>query len=210
MAERGTSRGYVSTNEAAGYCGVDRRTVLRWVDGGLLPSFQTGGGRNRIRTADLVAFMKDRGMPIPPDLEAPAPRPDSGPRRVLVVDDDPNHVAAMRRLIAFRHPETEVQAATDGFTAGLVVKAFRPHLLFLDIVMPGLDGVEVCRRIRGESDLADVRIAIVSGALTPALEASLRGMGADHFMRKPVDPVALESLLALYLEGAEPMKQVNG
>ncbi len=187
---------HLSTQDAARYCGVDRRTILRWIDGGLIESFQTGGGRNRIRRTDLIRFMRDRGMPVPHEL-------DQGPRRVLIVDDDPNHIAAMLRLVKQAFPTAEIRQALDGFSAGLVVQSFMPHVMLLDVVMPGMDGLEVCRRIRSEPELDAVRIVVVTGILDDALEERFLKLGADRCFAKPVDPLALQATLRTFLERAD-------
>src|SRR5690606_11419961 len=194
---------HLSTQDAARYCGVDRRTILRWIEGGLVESYQTGGGRNRIRRADLIRFMRDRGMPVPHEL-------DQGPRRVLIVDDDPNHIAAMQRLVKQSFPTAEIRQALDGFSAGLVVRAFMPHVMLLDVVMPGMDGLEVCRRIRGEPDLDGVRIIVVTGILDDALEQRFLALGADRCFAKPVDAIALQAAMRQFLERADDRPRRTG
>lgn len=173
-----TERKAFSTQQAAALCGVDRRSMLRWVKEGVLPSYQTGGGRWRIRPDDLVSFMRQRGMPIPDDL---AP---SGPT-VAIIDDDEGFVNALKRLVSARRPDARVLTATDGFTGGMLVAAEHPELLLLDVHMEGIDGVEVCRRIRADSALSSVQIVILSGHLTDAREQELEGLGVLKCFRKP-------------------------
>jgi two-component system OmpR family response regulator len=177
-----------STQQAAALCGVDRRSMLRWVKAGVLPSYQTGGGRWRIRPEHLVAFMLERGMAIPSDL---AP---SGPT-VAIVDDDAGFVKALARIVSGLRPDARVLTAQDGFTGGMLVAAERPELLLLDVQMEGLDGVEVCRRIRANRELNSVQIVILSGHLTDEREAELRQMGVLRCFRKPVLPAQIQALL---------------
>ncbi len=177
-----------STQQAAGYCGVDRRSMLRWVKAGVLPSYQTGGGRWRIRPHDLVAFMRDRGMPIPGEL---AIRPPT----VVIVDDDPSFLSALERIVTKAVPDARVVTAGDGFTGGMLVAAERPDLLLLDVQMEGLDGVGVCRQIRANDDLSEVAIVIVSGHLTEATEAELRSLGVADCLPKPVAPEAISQVV---------------
>lgn len=181
-----------STQQAAAYCGVDRRSMLRWVKAGVLPSYQTGGGRWRIRPHDLVAFMRDRGMTIPGDL---SPRPPT----IVIVDDDPNFLAALERVVTHTLPSARVVTAGDGFTGGMLVAAERPHLLLLDIQMDGLDGVGVCRQIRANDDLASVAIVIVSGHLTEETEAELRSLGVADCLAKPVAPETISQVIGATL-----------
>ncbi len=83
----------LSTEEAAALMGVHARSVLRWAKAGLLPAWQTGGGRWRIRPAELRRFMAERGMRPPAQL---APEPG----RIAVVDDDRAYVAAVVETLA--------------------------------------------------------------------------------------------------------------
>ena len=127
-------------------------------------------------------------MPIP---EALAP---AGPT-VVIVDDDEGFVSALARLVSARRPDARVLTAMDGFTGGMLVAAERPELLLLDVHMDGLDGVEVCRRIRADDELSSVQIVILSGHLTDEREAELRGMGVLNCFRKPVPPRQIHALV---------------
>jgi DNA-binding response OmpR family regulator len=113
-------------------------------------------------------------------------RPDGSAYHVLVVDDDPSTVK-----IATSALETldgvEVATAADGFEAGLQVVAFKPDLLILDLMMPGADGFEVCRRIRRDPDLAQIKILVLTAHGTHENLERVLDAGADDFMHKPVD-----------------------
>jgi two-component system, OmpR family, response regulator RpaA len=173
-------REILSTPEAATLCAVDRRTMLRWLEAGLVPFHRTGGGRRRVLREDLFRFMRERGIPLPSEV--------GGHPRIAVVDDEAVVLRAIRRLVLQVLPTADVRTALDGFAAGVLVAGFRPRLLFLDVVMPGLSGLEVCRRIRTDRDLDRTAIVIVSAHLDPDLEEELRHAGADRCLRKPFEP----------------------
>lgn len=186
------TRDVLSTHDVADYCGVSPRTVLRWVDAGVLPGFQTGGGRRRVQRSDLIHFMRGRGMVLPADLA-----PDR--RRVAIIDDDLLHVQTLRRSLQSMAPGLEIRTATDGFSAGALVFSFVPHLVFLDLVMPGMDGFEVCRRIRSEPALESTGVVVVTGHVTAPVEARLLELGADLVVAKPFRRVALEPILERFV-----------
>ncbi len=183
-----TNRPFLSTQEAARLCQVDRRTMLRWLDSGLIHHHLTGGGWRRIQRSDLLAFMRERGMPIPADL-------DGGPPRIAIIDDDKNFTAGLKRFFEGELPEADVRVANDGFAGGLLVMSFRPDLVVLDIVMPGIGGLEVCRRIREQSILDDSAIVVVSGHLAPTWKVRLEALGASRCMHKPLSPDDLQVLI---------------
>lgn len=104
---------------------------------------------------------------------------------VLIVDDDPT---ARETLFAMLEGESyDLQFAKDGFEALRMLDQLQPDLILLDVMMPGLDGFEVCRRIRASSALAEIPIIILT-ALDDR-DSLLRGIesGADDFLSKPAD-----------------------
>ncbi|MBI5495631.1 MAG: response regulator [Deltaproteobacteria bacterium] len=165
----------LTTGEAARVCAVDPRTIARWVDQGLVPSHRTAGGRRRVLRADFVAFLRERGIPV---LGGEPPVP-----RIAVVDDDPVVVRTLLRLLKRLRPNAAYETADNGFQAGAILASFRPHLVFLDLVMPGLSGVAVCKHIRATPGLARTAVVIISGHLTADMRAQLGG--ADRIISKP-------------------------
>jgi DNA-binding response OmpR family regulator len=112
------------------------------------------------------------------------------PRLVLVVDDD----EMIRRLVraVLEADEFEVAEARDGQTALQLASETRPAVVVLDVMMPGIDGVEVCRRL----DHDQARVVILTARDDPKLEAEARAAGADAFMTKPFSPMELLDLVA--------------
>ena len=123
--------------------------------------------------------------------ESAAPRAG---RRILVVDDD--HDSAESLAMLFQMMGHEVRAAHNGLAAVDLAEAFRPDLIVLDIGMPGLDGYEVCRRIRQHSWGRAAVIAALTGWSRDEDRDRSEQAGFDHFLVKPVDPKALEDLIA--------------
>jgi class 3 adenylate cyclase len=111
------------------------------------------------------------------------------PPRILVVDDNAANVDILRtRLEAQGY---EIVTATDGEEALTAVNEHRPDLILLDVMMPKLDGIEVCRRLRADSTLPFIPIILVTAKsdskdVVAALEA-----GGDEYLTKPVDHAAL-------------------
>ena len=116
-------------------------------------------------------------------------------RRVLVVDDH-NDAAEMLAWLMRSHG-ADVQTANDGAAAIALASEFDPHIILLDIGMPGLDGYETCRRIReGERDDRHAFIVAITGWGQDRDKARADAAGFDAHITKPADPVALERLLA--------------
>ncbi|MEC8159962.1 MAG: response regulator, partial [Planctomycetota bacterium] len=79
----------------------------------------------------------------------------------------------------------DVRSANNGFDAGMLVKEFRPDLVVLDVMLPDINGKEVCQRVRGDGNLEAVKIICISGMVEQDKIAELRVAGADDFLNKP-------------------------
>ena len=166
-----------TTGEAAKICKVSQQTIIRCFDNGTLKGFRVPGSRfRRIPRDQLFAFMKDNGIPTDA-LE-------SGKRKVLIVDDDVELVELMVDVFE-RDGRFDVRSANNGFDAGMLVKEFRPDLVVLDVMLPDINGKEVCQRVRGDGNLEAVKIICISGMVEQDKIAELRVAGADDFLNKP-------------------------
>ncbi len=166
-----------TTGEAAKICKVSQQTIIRCFDNGSLKGFRVPGSRfRRIPREQLFSFMKDNGIPTDA-LE-------SGKRKILVVDDDEELVELLVDVFE-RDGRFETRNANNGFGAGMLVKEFRPDLVVLDVMLPDINGKEVCQRVRSDSSLESVKIICISGMVEQDKIADLRAVGADDFMHKP-------------------------
>jgi excisionase family DNA binding protein len=168
-----------TTGEAAKICKVSQQTIIRCFDNGQLKGFRVPGSRfRRIPRDMLYKFMKDNGIPTDA-LE-------SGRRKVLVVDDDPDLVEIITKHLE-EDGRFEVRVATTGFDAGMLVKDYHPDLIVLDVMLPDINGKEVCHRVRSDASMEDVRIVCISGMIEEDKVQELRLAGADDFLPKPFD-----------------------
>jgi DNA-binding response OmpR family regulator len=112
------------------------------------------------------------------------------PRLVLIVDDD----EMIRRLVraVLEADEFEVAEARSGEAALQLASETEPSVVVLDVVMPGLDGVEVCRRLDHDTS----KVVILTARDDPRLEDECRVAGADAFLTKPFSSVDLLDLVA--------------
>jgi two-component system, cell cycle response regulator len=116
---------------------------------------------------------------------------DCARHQILVVDDDAYMRETLRELIS--NPDYAVLEAVDGKDAIEQARQHRPDLVLLDVMMPDMDGFEVCRRMRDDAVLAELSIVMVT-ALDDR-QARVEGVraGADDFITKPVDPQLLQA-----------------
>ena len=103
--------------------------------------------------------------------------------RILIVDDEPNIVLALELLM--KKEGYEVHTVDDGERAVLAAKELRPDLILLDIMMPKMDGYEVCQRIRSDALLKDISIIMLTAKGREVEKAKGLALGADHYITKP-------------------------
>ena len=179
----------LTTGQVAKYCDVSQVAVWKWIRAGKLKAYRLPGGQYRVEKGALRAFLRERNKPIDGALL------EQAPKRILVVDDEPGVVEVISRALE-RLGDNEVASANNGFEAGLQVATFRPDLLVLDLMMPHVDGFQVCRAVRSNPATAHIKILIVTAYgehknIQRALDA-----GANDFLIKPVD---LEQLVGKVL-----------
>jgi len=174
--ETKTAKSIYTTHEVSRLLHVNPRSVINWIEQSLLPSYRTPGGHRRIRHDDLLAFLRKHQIPTPESLV-------EGKFSVLIVDDEQEIVDIMRVFLQ-RQGGYEITSAADGISALIEVGRTKPDLLILDIMIPGVDGIEVCRRIKADSNNRTVIIAVSGSA---EHEKRILQAGADAFMTKPID-----------------------
>ena len=186
------SKTVFTTGEAAKICKVSQQTIIRCFDSGQLKGFRVPGSRfRRIPRDQLFAFMKDNGIPTDA-LE-------SGKRKILIVDDDEGLVELISDVFE-RDGRFDVRTTNNGFDAGMLVKEFRPDIVVLDVMLPDINGKEVCQRVRSDKALDDVRIICISGMVEQNKVADLKAAGANDFMQKPFSVEKLVERVCQLLE----------
>jgi excisionase family DNA binding protein len=170
---------YFSTHAVARMLRVSPSTVLSWIDRGQLPGHRTPGGHRRVECGALLRFLVRSALPIPPELVVVSV--------VLLVDDDPAFLRATERELRRRAPTLEVRTASDAIDALLHISTELPDAVLLDAHMPGMNGVEVCRRLHDAPATHNLFVVAVTGDPSPTLAEEFRAAGAAECFTKPLD-----------------------
>jgi DNA-binding response OmpR family regulator len=144
----------------------------------------------------LYRFMKENGIPTDA-LE-------SGRRKALIVDDDEDLVELIRDALE-NDGRFEVRIANNGFSAGMMVKEYRPDIIVLDIMLPDINGKDVCHLVRSDSSLDDTKIICISGMVEQDKVQELMESGANDFLQKPFEVETLVERMCHLLD-VEPVE----
>lgn len=167
-------------SQASKLCGVSLKTIINWVEKGYIKAYKTVGGHRRIQKEDLYTFMTVHNIPIP-EQEASDNR-----KKILVVDDDKIIVETLVLALEEDEHGYEVLSASDGFEAGLQVSHFKPDLIVLDIMMPDINGYEVCKRIKCSPESKSIKVIVLSAYLDEENFKRMKEYGADACFSKPL------------------------
>jgi excisionase family DNA binding protein len=202
---------FLSAPKAATMCGVSRNTICCWIRDGKLPSYRTAGGKYLIRPGDLIGFMEENRMFVPPSLEeiaaedeqkqsgaeTPAEKrqTDKEPA-ILVVDDDADmRQLTSRTLAPLGLPIIE---AEDGYDA-LHRLSQNPliALVVLDLIMPGKGGAKTFEEIRDQ--FPSLPVIICTGQTLEEAEELFKERKPDLILTKPYQPSHLSSAAGTFL-----------
>jgi excisionase family DNA binding protein len=178
--EKSAIKSIYTTHDLSRLLHVNPRSVINWIEQERLQSFRTPGGHRRVRHEDLMAFLRKHKIPMPAALS-------TGSFSVLVVESDEDVSQKIQSSLSVQDGY-KVSTAKDGISALLAVGRERPDLMFIDVKIPGVDGLEVCRQIKSDPKSHTAVIAIGN---EPVGTENGTGAGVDAFVAKPLDPEAL-------------------
>ena len=184
MRTKGQQASY-TTGEVARLCQVTKRTVIKWIDSGKLQGYTIPGSLHRRVAADSFRqFLRTHKMP---DLLGAVRR------RILVVDDDRDLLELLQDAL---RDQFDVDVASSALEAASRLPVFQPDVILLDIRLPDLSGLEVCRHFQSYKSERKVPILTMSaygGEIDPA---EVRRCGADAFLPKPLKMADLKKRIA--------------
>ncbi|NOX91857.1 MAG: response regulator [Gammaproteobacteria bacterium] len=189
---------YMTPSEAATLLMISPVTLRHWALAGKLAFVTTPGGHRRFAEDEVKRFAS-RYVPANEALvthinSVPG---DDGVHRILIVDDDVQLSGFLVELLQGLPDPVQTEVANDGFEAGQKLQTFRPHTVLLDLMMPGIKGFDVCRKIKENPETCGTRVVVMTGYHT--LENMMQAMeaGAEACLAKPLDKIQLFKVLVL-------------
>ncbi|MFH1368402.1 MAG: response regulator [Elusimicrobiota bacterium] len=192
-------------SEIAREAGVLPSTVRYYTDMGLLNvSGETPGGHRlyerdfTLQAISKIQFLSQQGLTmedIKRELDSTV-----GKKKILVIDDEPEVGNFVSELIKTHFPDFEVKIVYDGFTAGRILNEFLPDLIVLDLMLPGINGFDVCKQIRSSKYFSNIKILAVTGYDSAENKQKIISCGADDYLAKPMDLKILEEKIISLLQ----------
>jgi excisionase family DNA binding protein len=181
----------LTTGEIAKYCHVTPVAVLKWIKAGKIQAYSTPGGHFRVLPEDFKVFLKEYVMPVPRCFQ------EKEELHILVADDDDKILKILEKSLNRMDRDVHVYTATNGYEACVKVGHFPISIALVDIMMPNMDGLELCRIIKGLDETNDIEFIVVSGYIDEDNREKFRKLGIDNFIEKPFK---VEELISKVIE----------
>ena len=182
-------KSYLTPNEVAQLLMVSPTTVRHWASRGKLKSSVTPGGHRRFLRSDIDSFCRENDVTLA--------LPDDEVIRVLIVDDDEEITRMLGKLFEYSEPGVVTKSTSSGFEAGRLVASFAPHVVLLDLMMPGVDGFEVCRTIKEDPTSKATRVIAMTGFYVENNVERILGLGAEACLSKPFTFDTLSQIIGI-------------
>ncbi len=182
---------YLTPIEVAEKLMVSPVTVRQWAAKGQLKALTTLGGHRRFMREEVDRFAREHGLA--------SDNIDTGndKLRILVVDDDEHLARYLIELLSGISENVEVESAGDGFEAGRKTLSFQPHIMLLDLMMPGMNGFELCRVLKDDPETEAIRIIAMTGYPSQENIDLVLAAGAEECLAKPIETKLLLKIIEL-------------
>ena len=179
---------FLTPNEVAELLMVSPVTVRQWAQKGYLKAESTPGGHRRFLRQEIERFAREHELSLQ--------QPHRDELRILVVDDD--RLVAEALVEALREfSVVTAESAYDGFEAGRKMLTFQPHIVLLDLLMPELNGFDVCERIKKDPTTRTVRIIAMTAYPSQQNIDRILHAGAEACLKKPIDINKLSEMIGI-------------
>lgn len=174
-----SKKSYLTPNQVAELLMVSPTAIRHWADKGELKALTTPGGHRRFIPSEIDRFAREKELVLnngePHQL------------RVLIVDDDEQLARYLVKLLEGLESDLIVDTASDGFEAGLKILEFKPQIVLLDLMMPHINGIQVCSRLKNGPATQSIRVIAMTGYATPENIKAVIDAGAEVCLAKPID-----------------------
>ncbi|AOW78905.1 hypothetical protein A3Q34_19890 [Colwellia sp. PAMC 20917] len=177
----------LTTSEAAKLLNVAPTTIRHWAQNGRLPFISTPGGHRRFEKNDVLSLMARPKKTQVNDFS------------ILIVDDNKEFGDLLFELLGSYFPQVRLELAYNGFDAGDLLHRFKPDLVILDLMMSGINGFSVCKRIKTSPSMQHINVIAMTGALTEENVKRITELGAERCFGKPLDYSVMKEVISQFI-----------
>lgn len=178
-SEGSENKDFMQIEQAAICCGVSLPTIRQWIEKMKMRTVFLSEGP-AVSIEDLRKYMLGQRLSIPKELDWRL--------RVMVVEDEPAMARVETKILRGLWPDANILSVRDGHHAAAELPAFQPDLLVLDLGLPGISGIELCRKIRDWPELTHTKVLVVTGSNDWETNNRTLESGADEYLTKPFTP----------------------
>lgn len=182
-----TPQKILSTSEIAAILHVKRITPYRWIKTGKLKASNLPRGRYRVLWPDFITFLKNNHMLNFVNTTEISDNKTGNETRILIVDNEINVVEMIKKHLERANPNFRISTANNGFQAGSLLYSFKPDIVILDLIMPGIDGFTVCRHIKSDPVTKNIQIIAITGYASKENIERIKKEGAAACIVKPFE-----------------------
>ena len=158
---------YITVNQIAEYLEVSKQAVNKWINNGDLKVYRLPSGRIKILKSDFLSYLENNGLYIDHEFFK------NGEKTIVIIDDDEQIFELFNTYFHNINPNLRIEYASEGIAGLLAIGSNKANIVILDIEIPGMNGIEVCRKLAKDKSLTGIKIVLVSGHMEKYLNDQL-------------------------------------
>jgi len=148
---------YITVNQIADYLEVSKQAVNKWINNGDLKVYRLPSGRIKILKSDFLFYLEQNGLYIDREYFS------NGEKTIVVIDDDEQIFELFNAFFHNINPSLKIEYASEGISGLLAIGSSKAEIVILDVEIPGMNGIEVCRKLTNDKSFAGIKIVLITG-----------------------------------------------
>ena len=150
---------YITVNQIAEYLEVSKQAIIKWINNGELKVYRLPSGRIKILRSDFLSYLEENDLYVDNEFFK------NGVKKIVVIDDNEQIFDLFKTFFYNINSKLKIEYASDGVSGLLAIGSSKADIVILDIEIPGMNGIEVCRKLLNDKSLLGIKIVLISGYL---------------------------------------------
>ncbi|MCK5033766.1 MAG: response regulator [Calditrichia bacterium] len=179
---------YITVNQVAEYLEVSKQAVNKWINNNELKVYRLPSGRIKILRSDFLYYLEENDLYVDKDFFK------NGDKKIVIIDDNEQIFDLFKTFFHNINSRLKIEYDSNGISGLLTIGSLKPDIVILDIEIPGINGIEVCRKILNDKSLSHIKIVIVSGYIHK-YQDEIEKLAIATIINKPFRLIELENKL---------------